>query len=333
MLNPRENYMQLLLHKETEYVPCALTDTVGYGFGNTNGPWFEKGPEGGGYDGFGVRWETPSSGNGAAVPAPNDFILDDITEWESLKFPDLDSYDWKGESEKDLSGLDRTQKVVDFGVGNGVFERLVAVMGFEEALVSIMLEPEACMDFFNAVADYEIRYIEYIHEYYHPDQITYYDDIATQRNLFMAPDQYREMIKPYHKKVYDAIHDMGMYVVQHTCGHAEMIVPDMIEIGVDMWTSVQPMNDIEALIQEYGDQFSFSGGYDTNGPCAGENATPEQIIQETHRVVDTYGKYNKAYCLFAFFLNNNPEIRGRNFGILFGEFLKYRMEAAKIPAV
>lgn len=324
----KNNYWNALTHQPTAFVPCSLTDGKIIGFGAKNGPWFEKGPEGGGYDGFGVRWVTPESGNKAAIPAPGEFILEDITEWKDVvKFPDLDAFDWEGYGrEEGLDTLDREAQLLEFGVGNGCFERLAALMGFENALVSLAIEPEACAEFFDALSDYEVEYIKRVHKAYHPDMIVYYDDIATEQCLFMAPDTYRRLIKPYHKKVMDAIHSLGMIAGQHTCGHAEAIVEDMIEIGVDVWVSVQISNDIEGLIQKYGDRISFAGGLDTNGRVAREGATPEMIQAEAHRVVDQYGKYHKAYILFGFFLNSDPAAVDRNFGILFSEFMPYRMK-------
>lgn len=54
-------------------------------------------------------------------------------------------------------------------------------MGFEEALMSIALEPEATADLLNAIVDYKIKVIEKAHEFYHPDLFTNYDDIATEQ--------------------------------------------------------------------------------------------------------------------------------------------------------
>ncbi|MCD8154733.1 MAG: hypothetical protein LUF78_08640 [Clostridiales bacterium] len=330
MLSPKENYRNSFLHKATPYVPCALTDSAILGFGAHNGPWFEKGPEGGGYDGFGVRWLTPESGNNAAIPASDVYLLDDICDWrEKVHIPmeELNAFDWEAylKNDEHFENIDREKVLVEFGVGNGCFERLMSLLGFVEGLMALATDPEECCAFFDALTDYQIAYIRKIKEHVNPDIINYYDDVATERGLFMSPDTYRRLIKPYHKKVMDAIHEMGMFATYHCCGRAEDIVEDMIEIGADQWSSVQISNDIEALIQKYGDQITFSGGFDSNGPVALEGATPEMIQAEARRCVNSYGKYGKAYSLFGFFLNNDPAMVGRNFGILFGEFMPYRM--------
>lgn len=64
---------------------------------------------------------------------------------------------------------------------------------------------------------------------------------------------------------------------------------DFIDCGWAAWTSVQPTNDIEKLIETYGDQIGFVGGYDTTGPASRANATDEAIAAEVGRCIETYG--------------------------------------------
>ncbi|MGN0294014.1 MAG: uroporphyrinogen decarboxylase family protein [Lachnospiraceae bacterium] len=328
MISAKENYLRSFMHEKTAFVPSAQRDCAILGFGGEVGPWIEKGPAGGGYDGFGVRWVTPESGNDAPIPAPNEFVLEDICDWKNVKFPDLAAYDWEGHAKADLAGVDRNEKLVEFGCGNGIFERLAALMGFENALISLIEEPEACDDFFKKLTDYKIDFASQVKKYYNADIFNNYEDIATERGLFMSPDCYRELLKPHHKRLYDAVKDMGMLVTQHTCGYAEPLVEDFIEIGVDQWSSVQVSNDIAGMIQKYGDRITFSGGFDSNGPVATENATDEMIREEIRRCIDEYGCYHQGYVFFGFFLCSDPVLRGKKFQTLFGELLPYRMKNA-----
>lgn len=272
-----------------------------------------------------MLWETGESGKDSPTPAPVDrHVLEDITQWESLTFPDLDSFDWEGEAAAALEGVDRSKVAVEFGIGNGCFERLTYLMGFEEAVIALLEEPEACCDFFDRLTDYQIQYIAKVKQYYAPDIIIYYDDVAMEQGLIMSPGVYREVIKPYHKKVISAIHDMGMFATCHSCGKAEALIEDFIENGADVWHSVQPVNDLETLIETYGDRISFAGGFNTNGPAAGESGTPEMIRDEVRRCIDRYGARGRAYILFGFFLNRDPSITARNFGIMIQEVLSCR---------
>lgn len=74
----------------------------------------------------------------------------------------------------------------------------------------------------------------------------------------------------------------------------------MIDCGWAAWSSVQPTNDIAALIEKYGNQIGFEGGYDSIGPVSRKDATQEQIDAEVRRCLETYGKYHKAYSFFGF---------------------------------
>lgn len=308
-LTPKENYLNAINNKETEWTPIFPVDCASSGFGAFPGPWFEKGPMGGGYDGFGVRWITPASGGGAPIPAPNEFILDSetIVNWENIvKFPDLEAVDWKAmvEAEFQLSPFDREQVALEFGCGNGVFERLGALMGFEETLMALIEEPEACYELMETITDYKIEFAKKVKEFYNPDIFNNYDDIATERGLFMSPKTYRELIKPHHKRLYTAVRELGMIPIQHTCGLCESLIEDFIDTGAAAWSSVQPVNDIVRLQKEYGDRIALIGGYNSNGAPGRVDASMEERLAEVHRCLDTYGS-GPSYIVFPFVTVNS----------------------------
>ena len=83
--------------------------------------------------------------------------------------------------------VDRNVQAVEFGCGNGVFERLAALMGFEEALIALAEEPEACNELMTAITDYKIAFAKKVKQYYDPDLFTNYDDIATERGAVYVP--------------------------------------------------------------------------------------------------------------------------------------------------
>lgn len=308
-MTPKENFLAALNHEKTEWIPSDITDAVAVGFGVGAGPAFEKGPTGGGPDGFGVNWVTPASGGGAPIPEPGRFILDPdtITDWKKIvHFPDLAKVDWEEISKAELAQGDPNTQLVDFGSGNGPFERLAAFMGFEGALMAMAEEPEACFDLMDAIADYKIDVAECVRKYYHADSFTNYDDIATQQCTFMSPDCYRKLIKPAHTKINKAVREMGMIPIQHTCGKADSLVKDFIETGVAAWTSVQPSNDICGILEKYGDRFCIMGGYDSNGIPGQPDASDEVVDAECRRCCDTYGKY-PGYIFFGFRIANSLE--------------------------
>ncbi|OFV69232.1 uroporphyrinogen decarboxylase family protein [Acetobacterium wieringae] len=339
-LTPKENYLNAINHKPTEWTPIFPIDCAGSGFGAYPGPWFEKGPMGGGYDGFGIRWITPASGGGAPIPAPNEHIMDSetIVDWKSIvKFPDLETVDWPtmaAEELKLLHNFDRDQTALEFGCGNGVFERVAALMGFEETLMALIEEPEACYELMEAITDYKIEFAKKVKQYYNPDIFNNYDDIATERGLFMSPDVYRKLIKPHHKRLNDAVKELGMIPIQHTCGLCESLIEDIIETGAAAWTSVQPVNDIVKLLEKYGDRIALIGGYDANGIPGRLDATVEERLADVHRCLDTYGKY-PSYIIFPFVTVNSldPKDMLDVMMPMLGEAIRYSHELGRTQSV
>ncbi|UWG96717.1 hypothetical protein LPY66_17825 [Dehalobacter sp. DCM] len=306
MLSPRENFLLAAVeHKIPEYIPNQMTDVICTG---AMFETYENGPLGGGLDGFGVVWHASTSAGGQSVPGGKP-VLDDVTAWEDIvKFPDLDTFDWKGAAAAQFAvpGADRNLKAVEYQCWNGQFLRLTHLMGFENALCALMEEPEACYALMAAITDYKIKIVERASQYFKPDIFTSFDDTATERGLFMAPNVYRELIKPHHKRLNDAIRAFGMTPAMHTCGKCEEIIPDFIEEGAVIWTSAQPMNNIVAIQENFGDKLSIIGGYDTNGRPGTEDATDEEIDAEVKRVIETYGPRG-GFVIMAYRLVNSPD--------------------------
>ena len=288
----KENYLNALNHKPTEFVPAVALDCVGAGASIP----VERGTPDNPIDGFGVRWVSPPTAAGGALPAPGEFMLTDVTEWkQKIKFPDLSIYDWEKAAEKDLAPIDRDAVAVEISNSNCIYERLATFMGFEGALIAMAIEPEATYELLEKLTDFKIETVKYFAKYYKPDIFTFFDDVATERSLFMAPETYRKLLKPLHKKLVQAIKDCGIIPIQHTCGKADSIVEDMIDIGAHGWSAVQATNDIEEIIEKHGDRFTIVGGYDSNGAPGLPGATEEQIREEVLRCMTTYGKYGRGY--------------------------------------
>jgi hypothetical protein len=288
-LSRKENYLRAMRHEEYEYVPGAWgQDLMDCAFGGLS---LEYGrAENNFVDGFGVRWVKTDSTSGQPLPAPGEFILKDIARWKKdIAIPDVETVNWEQFAEEAMTGIDADSYATSFSSVNGVWERIAALMGFEEAMVALFEEPEACYDLFTAITDYKIKLAEKVAKHLKADIFINYDDIATQRDLFMSPDTYRRLIKPHHRRLNDAVRNLGMIPVQHTCGHAEICVDDYIETGAEAWDTVQPCNDITKLLDRYGDRFCFVGGYDSNGKPGYPDATVEEIEAEVERCFREYG--------------------------------------------
>lgn len=169
-------------------------------------------------------------------------------------------------------------------LGWGLFERSWNLRGFETVLMDAVLHPEFFAEMLDRLTELYLAFVEYTVDL--PiDAILFGDDWGDQRGVILGPDRWREFLKPRWKRIYDAVHASGKIVMSHSCGSVAAIIPDVIEIGMDVLESVQPeaagMNPYE-LKAQFGDQITFWG-------CLGSQSTigqgtPAEIRAEVRRL-------------------------------------------------
>jgi len=107
------------------------------------------------------------------------------------------------------------------------------------------------------------------------------DDFATQRGLLISPEHWRCFLKPLYAKLFDIGKRRGKYVWFHSCGDITEVLPDLIDIGMDVWETVQlhtlPMSPRE-LTKEYGRHVTFFGAVNTQRlPFARPDETKAEV--------------------------------------------------------
>jgi uroporphyrinogen decarboxylase len=254
----RENILRVYRHEEPLFVP-SIND-VDMSFFKVVG---EIATEVGVYrDAWGVQWILQE---GQPGPIQNESIppvLEDVTQWrEKITFPDLDKADWETAAQEETAKWDRTNKISNVIIPNGLWERYFSLCGFQQALCNILLEPEATFELIGAIADHRVGMLQKIAQYFKPDKIQLHDDYGMERNMFFSVDTWRELIKPHLKKIVDACHDCGMIYEHHSCGYIAPILDDLVEMGIDAWNPVQYANDPPALFKKYRGKLTLVGGF------------------------------------------------------------------------
>ena len=294
MQTAKEAMLALLRGEKADFIPEAYTTIKDVVFpGERYFPMdgsFD--PYGTGPDAWGVMWTNQGpnpivDGNTIA----KDFVLfDDMEEWkEHVKFPPIDFMPLEQIFQGMLQGMhvNRDEHVVSCLMLSGQFERLHHLIGMENAMCALYEYPDEVHEFFEAMCEYKLKCIDKAYEILKPDMIHMHDDWGMNNNMFMDPDLWREFIKPNEKRYADRIHEYGMIYMHHSCGYNMQIVPDMIECGIDAWNPVMVENDIPYLLETYGKQMTFAGGIN-NRIIDSPDATPETIITEIHRAMDSY---------------------------------------------
>ena len=172
------------------------------------------------------------------------------------------------------------------GLGWGFFETSWGIRGFENCLMDCAAEPDFYAELLDRIANQFTAYLDFtLAELPDVDAILLGDDWGDQRGVIMGADRWRAMFKPRYARLYERIHARGKLVMTHCCGSVAEIIPDLIEIGLDVLESVQPeargMNPYE-LKKRWGDKLTFWGGLGSQSTIP--FGTPAQIHAEVRRL-------------------------------------------------
>jgi len=297
VLHPKENFLETIkqnghpdrLVNQLECIELFTADPVA---GYVRGVRYRGMPPT--KDKWGTTFIWPGS-QYAVMPhiTPETKVIRDITRWrEFVRIPDVIANCSAPEAwEKALesaSEIDRSKKFLMAFMPTGIFEQIHYLMGFEDALTSFLLEPEAMADLCLAIGEYRYNYMKLLADNLKPDIMFSHDDWGSKTSLFMSPETWRKFIKPKYIDIYGYLKQRGIIVIHHADSFLEPIVEDMVDLGIDVWQGVLPQNDIPALQKLLKGRMVLMGGIDS-AIVDREDATEEVIRKEVRRACETYG--------------------------------------------
>jgi len=141
--------------------------------------------------------------------------------------------------------------------------------GFERWYMSFILEPETMEYLLDVLLELRMQLavlaLGEVGDLV--DIVSSSDDVADQRGPLISPEMYRSFIKPRHRRYFDAIRSHSRAkILYHSCGSVASLIPDFIDIGVDVINPVQVSAehmDTSFLKKAYGNKVGFWGAIDT----------------------------------------------------------------------
>ena len=244
---------------------------------------------------------------------------------------DISAYGWPSADDFDYgilsSALDKYYgKYAIMASGwNPIFCQVLMLFGMENALTRLCLEPSIIEA---AVEHIEEFYLDFYKRFFEAvkgraDIFNMGDDFATQRGMLLSPEQWRRFFKPTYKKIFDLAKSYGLYVWFHSCGAIGAVLPDLIDIGIDVWETVQahlPGNEPERLKREYGRDIAFFGAINTQETLP--FGTPEKVRAEVRERIRVLGKGGGYICGPDHHINAKVPIE--NTLAMFDEINKFR---------
>ena len=200
------------------------------------------------------------------VHTPDKIVIKDIENWRDyVKVPRVvyDAEEWEpfiAAAEK----IDKNEQFLTGYFAPGVFEQCHYLMEIQNCLIAFYENPDEMHELIDCITEFELDYAAEYCKYIHPEAMFHHDDWGSQISTFLSPDMFREFIKPAFEKIYGYYKSHGVQlIVHHSDSYAATLVPDMIDMGIDIWQGVMNTNNIPELIKQYGGKISFMGGIDS----------------------------------------------------------------------
>ena len=170
------------------------------------------------------------------------------------------------------------------------FTTMSFLRGFNNLMMDFVEVPEFVEALADMVFGFEEQLIELLPAY-HFDAVAFFDDWGTQKGMIISPAAWRRFFKPRYLHQFALAHRLGLKVYFHCCGYYPQIIPDLIEIGVDMLNISQPnLYNIPDLGQKYGGKVCFvcPVSYQTTSI----SGTREDIFHAVQMLIDSFGRFN-----------------------------------------
>jgi uroporphyrinogen decarboxylase len=219
---------------------------------------------------------------------------------------DVERFDWPDPLLFDIDGLlARCAEWHGYPIMGGCFEPFYVycrLRGMEQALTDLALNPvvaEAALERIYAVHESVIRrtleagkgLIDFIYVA---------EDLGTQDALLMSPASFRRYLKPWMRKMIDLGHSYGARVMHHDDGAIRPLLPELIDLGIDMLNPIQwrcAGMGREGLARDFGQRVVFHGAVDNQQTLPfGTPADVKREVADNLRIFSKGKGYVVAPC-------------------------------------
>ena len=177
-----------------------------------------------------------------------------------------------------------------------IFETAWALRGYEQTMIDMVLDPELADELFEIPYRYHLAAAKKLVDM-GVDMIQTGDDMGSQNTMIISPKLWRRFFKPRMANFISELKSINpdLKIAYHSDGDVEPIIPELIEIGLDVLNPVQPASmDPAEIKRKYGHQLCFWGTIDEQHTLP--FGTPADVVEEVHDRLKTVG-YNGGLIL------------------------------------
>lgn len=170
-----------------------------------------------------------------------------------------------------------------------IFEAAWALRGYEQMLTDLIVDPDLASAILDIPYHYHLAAARRLVEM-GVDMIWVGDDVGSQAGMLVSPELWRRIFKPRWAEFFGTLKQLkpSLKIAYHSDGAIEPIIPDLIEVGLDVLNPVQPAcMDPARLKKLYGDRLAFWGTIDEQNTLP--FGTPADVTREVNTRLETVG--------------------------------------------
>lgn len=154
------------------------------------------------------------------------------------------------------------QKAV-FWMMRGTFVLSWRLCGMENLMLKMFDDPDFVHRIAQMTFDYNVQMLDLLVEA-GLDVLIIEDDIADKNFPLISPDQFKEFINPYNRRLVEAAHKKGLKVIRHSDGNLWPLLDILLDTGYDGLNPLEPQAgmDLKRVKDYCGDRLCLLGNID-----------------------------------------------------------------------
>jgi uroporphyrinogen decarboxylase len=211
---------------------------------------------------------------------------------------ELEKHDWPDPELQDFYHLNdlrvsQPDRAIIAHITHGSYFNATFLRGMEQFLVDLVINESLAAALIEKASVYLFASLDRLLEQAPLGFDIFYlaDDYCMASGPLFSPELFKRLIKPYLRQVADNLHSHDKKFLLHVCGSVRLLLPEIIDSGVDMLEPVQwraAGMDLRKLKSEFGKDLCFYGSVDLLQTL--NKGTVEDVRQEVRENMKILGE-------------------------------------------
>lgn len=211
------------------------------------------------------------------------FMIVDEESYENYRWNDPENYDYSHLKALEKELPDGMKLIVS--AGESVFGGAARLIGYDNLCYMLYDDRDLVKEIWQQIGSRMLKYNQIISQFDSVGAVIVNDDWGFNTQTMISPDDMREFVFPWHKKIVETIHAAGKPAILHSCGNLSAVFNDIVDdMHYDGKHSYQDnICPVEEMYDRWHDKIGIMGGLDVDFLC---RSTPEEVRNRSIKMLE-----------------------------------------------